>query len=68
MALSGGGRFGGMGGGMGTLWNQQRSMKYLSDGKPDISHTLSLVWQALRVYRWQLVFGTFVTILGVSLG
>ncbi len=72
MAFSGGGRFGGMGGGMGggmaTLWNQQRSMRYLSEGKPDIRHTLSLVWQALRVYRWQLVFGTLVTILGVAVG
>src|SRR5216683_2403070 len=73
MALSGGGgRFGGMGGGMGggmaTLWNQQRSMKYLSEGKPDISRTLALVWKSLRAYRWQLVFGTLVMILGVGVG
>lgn len=68
MAFSGGSRFGGMGGGMATLWNQQRSMRYLRDGKPDIKHTLALVWQALRVYRWQLVFGTLVTILGVAVG
>ncbi len=71
MAL-GGGRFGGMGGGMGggmaTLWNQQRSMRYLSDGKPDIKHTLTLVWQSLRVYRWQLVLGTIVMTLGVLVG
>ncbi len=68
MAFSGGGRFGGMGGGMGTLWHQQRSMRYLSDGKPDIRHTLTLAWQALRVYRWQLVLGTIVMILGVGVG
>ena len=73
MALSGGGgRFGGMGGGIGggmaTLWNQQRSMKYLSEGKPDISRTLALVWKSLRAYRWQLVFGTLVMILGVGVG
>ncbi len=71
MSFSGGGRFGGMGGGMGgmaTLWQQQRSMRYLSEGKPDIAGTLALVWQALRVYRWQLVLGTGVTILGVGVG
>jgi ATP-binding cassette subfamily B protein len=71
MAFSGGrfgGAGGGMGGGMATLWNQQRSMRYLSEGKPDIKHTLALVWQALRVYRWQLVFGTLVTMLGVAVG
>src|SRR5260370_18678823 len=69
MALSGGGgHFGGMGGGMGMLWNQQRSRKYLSEGKPDISRTLALVWKSLRAYRWQLVFGTLVMILGVGVG
>jgi ATP-binding cassette, subfamily B, bacterial len=68
MSLSGGGRFGGMGGGMAALWHQQRSLSYLSEGKPDISRTLGLVWQALRVYRWQLVLGTLVTILGVGVG
>jgi ATP-binding cassette subfamily B protein len=72
MAYSGGGRFGGMGGGMSggmvALWNQQRSLRYLKDGKPDIVRTLRLVWQALRVYRGQLVLGTLVTILGVGVG
>ena len=71
MSLSGGGRFGGMGGGMGgmaTLWQQQRSMRYLSEGKPDISGTLALVWKSLRGYRRQLVLGTVVTILGVGVG
>ena len=72
MAYSGGGRFGGMGGGMGggmaTLWNQQRSLRYLSDGKPDISHTLALVWKSLSVYRWKLILGTLVMILGVAVG
>ncbi len=68
MAFSGGGRFGGLGGGMATLWNQQRSLSYLREGKPDISHTLALVWKSLRVYRWQLVLGTLVMILGVGVG
>jgi ATP-binding cassette, subfamily B, bacterial len=70
MAFSGGGRFGGMGGGggMATLWNQQRSLSYLREGKPDISHTLALVWKSLRVYRWQLVLGTLVMVLGVGVG
>ncbi|HYA99141.1 MAG TPA: ABC transporter transmembrane domain-containing protein, partial [Ktedonobacteraceae bacterium] len=70
MAFSGGGRFGGMGmgGGAATLWNQQRSLRYLSEGKPDISHTLSLVWKSLRVYRKELVLGTFVMVLGVGVG
>ena len=68
MAYSGGGRFGGMGGGMPTLWNQQRSLRYLREGKPDISHTLALVWKSLSVYRWQLILGTFVMILGVGVG
>ncbi|HXX79321.1 MAG TPA: ABC transporter ATP-binding protein [Ktedonobacteraceae bacterium] len=70
MAFSGGGRFGGMGmgGGAATLWNQQRSLRYLSEGKPDISHTLSLVWESLRVYRKELVLGTFVMVLGVGVG
>ncbi|HET7637597.1 MAG TPA: hypothetical protein VFK47_02560, partial [Ktedonobacteraceae bacterium] len=66
MAFSGGGRFGG--GGMGALLHQQRSISYLREGKPDISRTLALVWQALRVYRWQLVLGTLVMILGVCVG
>ena len=68
MAFSGGGRFGGMGGGMVPLWHQQRSLGYLRDGKPDIQHTLTLVWKALSVYRWQLVFGTLVMMLGVAVG
>lgn len=68
MAFSGGNRFGGMGGGMATLWNQQRSLGYLREGKPDISHTLTLVWKSLRVYLRQLVLGTIVMILGVGLG
>ena len=68
MAYSGGGRFGGMGGGMATLWNQQRSLRYLSEGKPDISHTLALVWKSLSVYRWQLILGTLVMTLGVGVG
>jgi ATP-binding cassette subfamily B protein len=55
-------------GGMATLWNQQRSLGYLREGKPDISHTLALVWKSLRVYRWQLVLGTLVMILGVAVG
>lgn len=66
MAFSGGGRF--RGGGMGALLHQQRSISYLREGKPDISRTLALVWQALRVYRWQLVLGTLVMILGVCVG
>ena len=57
-----------MGGGMATLWNQQRSLRYLREGKPDISHTLALVWKSLSVYRWQLILGTFVMILGVGVG
>jgi ATP-binding cassette subfamily B protein len=68
MALSGGSRYGGMGGGMGTLWNQQRSIRYLREGKPDVSRTLVQVWESLRVYRWQLVLGTLVMILGVGVG
>ena len=68
MALSGGSRFGGMGGGMGTLWNQQRSLRYLREGKPDVSRTLVQVWESLRVYRWQLVLGTLVMILGAGVG
>src|SRR5690348_17233094 len=55
-------------GGMATLWNQQRSLRYLREGKPDISRTLALVWKSLSVYRWQLILGTFVMILGVGVG
>ncbi|HEV2580825.1 MAG TPA: ABC transporter ATP-binding protein [Ktedonobacteraceae bacterium] len=72
MAHFGRGGFSGMGGGgmggMATLWNQQRSLQYLSEGKPAIARTLRLVWQALRVYRWQLMLGTGVTVLGVGVG
>ncbi|HLJ36190.1 MAG TPA: ABC transporter ATP-binding protein [Ktedonobacteraceae bacterium] len=68
MAFSGGGRFGGMGGGLVPLWHQQRSLGYLRDGKPDIKHTLVLVWKALRVYRWQLVLGTLAMMVGVGVG
>jgi ATP-binding cassette subfamily B protein len=72
MARSGGGHFGGMSGGMGgsmmTLWNHQRSMRYLRDGAPDVRHTLKLVWEALRVYKLQLVLGTLVMVLGVGVG
>ena len=55
MAYSGGGMGGGIGGGMATLWNQQRSLRYLREGKPDISHTLALVWKSLSVYRFFLL-------------
>ena len=45
MAFSGGGRFGGMGmgGGAATLWNQQRSLRYLRDMDISLSkeHTKS---------------------------
>ncbi len=69
MAYSGGSRFGGgMGGSMGTLWNQQRSMRYLRDGKPDIARTLTDVWRSLHAYRWQLALGTLVMIVGVVVG
>src|SRR5579875_261841 len=64
MAFSGGGRFGAMG----ALWHQQRTLGYLSDGKPDTRRTLGLVWQYLRVYRWKLLLGTLVMILGVGTG
>ncbi len=67
MAFSGG-RFGGLGAGIVPLWHQQRSLGYLRDGKPDIRRTLSLVWKALRIYRWQLVLGTLVMMLGVAVG
>jgi len=53
---------------MGTLWNQQRSIRYLREGKPDVSRTLVQVWESLRVYRWQLALGTLVMILGVGVG
>jgi ATP-binding cassette, subfamily B, bacterial len=69
MAFSSSGRFGGgMGGSMGALWNQQRSMRYLRDGKPDIMRTLTDVWRSLRAYRWQLAIGTLVMIVGVAVG
>src|SRR5882762_8335771 len=64
MAFSGGGRFGAMG----ALWNQQRTMGYLRDGKPNISRTLAQVWGYLQVYRWKLVLGTLVMILRVGVG
>lgn len=64
MAFSGGGRFGAMG----ALWNQQRTMGYLRDGKPDIRRTLAEVWQYLRAYTWKLVLGTVVMMLGVGVG
>ncbi|MCL5257246.1 MAG: ABC transporter ATP-binding protein/permease [Chloroflexi bacterium] len=64
MAIPGGGQFSGMA----ALWNQQRSLKYLRDGKPDIRHTLSLVWAALRPYTGRLVLGTVVMVVGVGVG
>ncbi len=72
MAFSGGG-LGGMGGGMGagmggTLMRQQRSLEYLRAGKPDVAHTLAQIWGCLRAYRWQLVWGSLVMILGVVAG
>ncbi len=76
MAFSGGG-LGGMGGGVGggmgagmggTLMRQQRSLEYLRAGKPDVAHTLAQIWGYLRAYRWQLVWGSLVMILGVVAG
>jgi ATP-binding cassette subfamily B protein len=68
MAFSGRGGMG-MGGGMGGtmigLWQQQRSRGYLREGTPDVRKTLVRVWRYLRPYRWRLVFGTFVMLLGV---
>ena len=68
MAFSGRGMGGGMGGMQGTFWRQQRSLSYLNGGKPDIKRTLKRVWQALRQYKRQLVWGTIVMLLGVALG
>lgn len=65
--------FGGMGGGRGMglgmgLGAQQRSLEYLSEGKPNVKKTLGLVWQSLKPYYRQLLLGTFVMILGIGLG
>jgi ATP-binding cassette subfamily B protein len=49
------------------FWHQQRSLSYLRDGKPAIRRTLARVWQYLRPYRWRLVLGTLVMLLGVAL-
>jgi len=63
MAFYGGGRGMGMG-----LGNQQRSLGYLSTGKPNIHKTLKLVWQSLRPYYLQLTLGTIIMIVGIGLG
>ncbi len=71
MGFPGGGRYGGMAGGMGgmsSLWNQQRSLGYLNEGTPDVKRTLRQVWNSLRPYRRQLIVGTVVMLLGVGLG
>jgi len=69
MAVFGGGGGRGMGMGLGMgLGNQQRSLEYLSEGKPDIKKTLKLVWQSLKPYYPQLIIGTLVMILGIGLG
>jgi hypothetical protein len=69
MAISGRGGMGGMNGGMGggTFWQQQRSMRYLQDGKPRIRQTLGRIWSALHPYRWQITLGTILMILGVAM-
>lgn len=66
MALSGRG-MGGMGGGMNgnTFWQQQRSMRYLQNGKPAIRRTLARIWRYLRPYQAQLTLGTLLMLLGV---
>jgi ATP-binding cassette subfamily B protein len=66
MALSGRG-MGGMGGGMNanTFWHQQRSMRYLQDGKPAIRRTLARIWRYLRPYQVKLALGTLLMLLGV---
>ena len=73
MAYSGRG-MGGMGAGgaggigvIGTFWQQQRSMRYLQDGPPDVRRTLARVWQYLRPYRSRLALGTFFMLLGVGM-
>lgn len=72
MAFSGRGGMrgmGGMGSGVGgTVWQQQRARGYLNEGKPDVRRTLVQVWKLLRLYRWKLLLGTLVMLLGVGLG
>ncbi len=64
MAMSGHGGMG-AGRGMGTLW-QERSRKYFQEGTLNVRATLARLWRYLRVYRWQLVLGTFIMVLGVG--
>jgi ATP-binding cassette subfamily B protein len=68
MAYSGRGGFG-MGSGLGApLWQQQKALSLLKDGAPNIRRTLRRVWECLRPYRRELVFGTIVMLLGVGIG
>ena len=53
--------------GMG-LGNQQRSLEYLKDGKPNVGKTLRLVWQSLKPYYPKLILGTFIMVAGIGLG
>ncbi len=53
---------GGMGGD--TFWHQQRSLRYLQDGKPAIQRTLARIWRYLRPYQMKLALGTLLMLLG----
>lgn len=55
----------GLGIGLGA---QQRSLEYLSEGTPNVRKTLALVWQSLRTYRMQLLFGTVIMLLSIGIG
>ena len=54
--------------GMGGIWQQQRTLGYLNEGKPDVPKTLARVWNLLRSYHWQMVLMTVVILLGVGVG
>jgi ATP-binding cassette, subfamily B, bacterial len=68
MSFSGNGGMG-MSGGMGggAFWQQQRSMRYLQDGMPNIRRTLKRIWQYLVPYKGRLVLGTLLMLLGSAM-
>ncbi|HET7038028.1 MAG TPA: ABC transporter ATP-binding protein [Thermomicrobiaceae bacterium] len=55
--------------GMGAVWNQHRSLRYLQEGGAiNVRRTARNVWSSLRAFRRQLLLGTLLMILGIGLG
>lgn len=59
----------GLGGGMAAVWQQQRALRWLSEGNPlNARQTSKRVWASLSGYRAQLALGSLLMLVGIGIG